>query len=273
MMVDGKVLCAVSRLMFQNPSPPYQPLWPVGVNFQEYDPLANSFTAVSSPTGAPDPIPSWQALMLILPDGNVLYSDFSSQLYVYAPSGSPLPAGKPTINSITANIAGISYHLTGTKLNGISEGASYGDDAQMNSNYPLVRMTNSASGNVYYARTYNWSSTGVMTGNTPVTTEFDLPAAVWPHPGVYSLVVVANGNSSDPVAFTVPAGTWVDFNYHGGGQNGSYATPFGTLAQGVSAVPTGQTILIKATGTSSETMTITKPMTIIAVGGSATIGQ
>ena len=91
--------------------------------------------------------------------------------------------------------------MTGTLLNGISEGAAYGDDAQMCSNYPLVRMTNS-SGDVYYSRTYNWSSTSVMTGNTVMTTEFTPPAGL--APGNYSLVVVANGNSSDPVSFVNP---------------------------------------------------------------------
>ncbi|NOU08308.1 MAG: M48 family metalloprotease, partial [Hyphomicrobiaceae bacterium] len=41
-----------------------------------------------------------------------------------------------------------------------TEGAAYGDDWQMSTNYPLVRLT-SGGGTVYYARTFNWSSTGV----------------------------------------------------------------------------------------------------------------
>ena len=69
----------------------------------------------------------------------------------------------------------------------------------MNSNYPLVRMTNSA-GSVFYARTHGWSSTAIQTGNKVMTTEFTLPANL---PLTrYSLVVVANGISSDPVSFT-----------------------------------------------------------------------
>ena len=86
-------------------------------------------------------------------------------------------------------------------LNGISEGAAYGDDVQMNSNYPVVRLTD-AAGNVHFARTFNWSSTGVMTGTTLETTEFRLPPGL--AAGMYSLVVVANGNSSDPVSFYTP---------------------------------------------------------------------
>jgi len=137
-------------------------------------------------------------MMLDLPDGSVLYSDFGSRLYVYQPTGAPLASGKPVINSITQNADG-SYLLTGTLLNGISEGAAYGDDAQMNSNYPLIRLTDSA-GHVRYARTFNWSSTGVRTGGALVSTRFTLPAGL--APGTNSLVVSANGIASDPVALT-----------------------------------------------------------------------
>src|ERR1043166_5273623 len=73
----------------------------------------------------------------------------------------------------------------------------------MDSNYPLVRMTNSNNGTVYYARTFGWNSTSVMTSNRPVSTEFALPANL---PSAnYSLVVVANGNASAPVAFSTAA--------------------------------------------------------------------
>jgi hypothetical protein len=181
-----------------------------------------------------------------------------------------LPAGKPAISSITANGDG-SYHLTGTRLNGISQGAAYGDEMQMDSNYPLVRFTD-GSGNVFYGRTYNWSSTGVMTGNTPVTTEFTLPPAVLlDGSAAYSLVIVANGISSDPVTFYGPV--WVDFNFNGFPQLGLNILPYHTLAQAVSAVPSGGTILIRTAGASPETMLLTKPMTLEAYGGSAIIGQ
>src|ERR1035437_2769653 len=67
----------------------------------------------------------------------------------------------------------------------------------MGSNYPLVRFTD-GSGNVYYGRTFNWSSTGVMTGTNIVSTEFTLPAGL---PAGSYLEVVANGIASDSVAF------------------------------------------------------------------------
>jgi hypothetical protein len=131
--------------------------------------------------------------MLCLPDGSVLYSHMNTDVYRYIPSGTAT-AFAPTITSISENADG-SFHLVGTGLNGISEGAAYGDDAQMATNYPLVRI-NHSNGNTYYARTYNWSSTRVQTGATSVTTEYALPAGF--PAGAYTLVVVANQFPSAP---------------------------------------------------------------------------
>ena len=264
MMVNGKVLCALGATCGNGgcPSPYY---------FYEYDYSAGpggSFMQVNTPFGSVTfTLPS---CMLDLPDGTVLFSDFSNQLYVYQPDGSPVAAGRPTITSIAANPDG-SFHLAGTGLNGISEGGTFGDEFQNNENYPLVRMTNNVTGGVYYARTYNWSSTDIQTGSTPVTTEFTLPASVFAGGGTnYSLVVVANGIASDPVTFYGPI--WVDFHYTGTLQLGTFSYPYSTLAQGIGAVPSGGTIFVKP-GSSTETPTITKPMTIIAIGGAATVGQ
>jgi subtilase family serine protease len=66
---------------------------------------------------------------------------------------------------------------------------------------------------------------------------------------------------------------YVDFNYSGITQNGSYNYPFKKLAQGTNAVIAGGTIIIKTAGASSETMTIAKPMTITTIGGAATVGH
>ena len=55
-------------------------------------------------------------------------------------------------------------------------------------------------GKSLFARTSNWSSTGVQTGSTPVSTDFSLPAYL-PN-GTYSLTVIANGIASAPVPFT-----------------------------------------------------------------------
>lgn len=169
--------------------------------FYEYNYLSNTFTQVSAPGGGTtfNSTPFANS-MLDLPDGSVLFvgGQNSGSLYVYTPVATPLAAGKPVITSITQNLDG-SYHLTGTGLNGISEGAMYGDDEQMACNYPLVRMTNTVTGYVYYARTHNWSSTTVQNTNL-VTTEFSLPSNL--PAGTYSLIVTAVGNPSAPVSFT-----------------------------------------------------------------------
>lgn len=85
------------------------------------------------------------------------------------------------------------------QLNGLPEGASYGDDASMSSNDPRVRLTESL-GHVYYARTFNFSFLGVATGSTPVSADFALATGL-PN-GSFSLVAVANGIASGAVSFT-----------------------------------------------------------------------
>ena len=66
---------------------------------------------------------------------------------------------------------------------------------------------------------------------------------------------------------------FVDFNYTGSITNGNYDTPFKTLAGGTNAVSVGGTIFIKTAGSSSETMTINKAMTITVSDGAATVGH
>ncbi len=188
MMVNGNILMALGPIAdYVGPT-----------TFYEYNYISNTITQISSPNGTDGNAP-YTENMLDLPDGTVLLFDGGGTgLFVYKPDGTPLAAGKPSISSITQNADG-SYHLTGIGLNGISGGAAYGDDQQMDSNYPLVRMTNSATGNVYYARTYNWSSTTIQNPN-PVTAEFSVPANL--PAGTYSLVVTVNGNPSAPTTFT-----------------------------------------------------------------------
>ncbi len=63
---------------------------------------------------------------------------------------------------------------------------------------------------------------------------------------------------------------WVDFDYVGP-EDGSYGRPFNTLTEAVSAAPASGTIGIRA-GSTSETPTISDPVTILACGGTVTIG-
>src|SRR5262249_10360745 len=108
--------------------------------------------------------------------------------------------------------------LTGTQLNGQSEGASYGDDAEMSSNYPIVYLTD-GSGNVFYARTSNWSTTGVQTGSLTETVTFTLPTGM--PLGSYSLFVSCAGLSSTAFPFSTGGGT---DTWDGGGSDSNWTT-------------------------------------------------
>ncbi|MBS1635195.1 MAG: T9SS type A sorting domain-containing protein [Bacteroidetes bacterium] len=193
MMVNGKILCAFSP---SSTATATDSIFKTPTYFYEFDYLTNTFTQVQAPNGTDTlNVAGYVTNMLDLPDGTVLYaSQGSAQYYIYTPAGSPLASGKPTINSVN-RISCDTLMLTGTLFNGISQGAAYGDDWQMATNYPIVRLSNGT--NVYYAKTFNWNSYGVMRGNQADTTYLQLPAGM--PPATYSMVVTANGISSDPV--------------------------------------------------------------------------
>jgi hypothetical protein len=158
----------------------------------EFNPTTNSYTDVTPGNGFPL---IYGNTMLVLPSGQVMLTNNTGRIDVFTPDGAPDPAWQPTISNITDNGNNV-FTLTGTQLNGLSEGAGFGDDAEMASNYPIVHLTD-ANGNVTFARTFNWSSTGVATGSTQESVEFTLPAG--DPPGAYLVSVIANGIVSTPV--------------------------------------------------------------------------
>jgi hypothetical protein len=161
-----------------------------------YNWQTNSFSAFSGPNTYSGP--PFLTRMLALPNGDLLYSENGNTLYQYDPGDSAPANAVPTITSIVHNTNG-TMTLTGTNLNGINVGATYGDDAQMSTNYPLVRF--SSGSNVYYASSYNWSNTGVMLGSTSETVNFTLPLGI--PAGTYSVVVAANGVASTATSLTI----------------------------------------------------------------------
>ncbi len=200
MMVNGHILLSCSPIgtisdEFRGPA-----------YFVEYDYTTNSFTQVTSPIpgyGADSmkDIACYQTQMLNLPDGNILVSvsqtGHSKQYYIYTPGSSPIPQGKPTIDNII-DLHCNSYKVTGKLFNGISEGSAFGDDWQMATNYPVIRLTDGT--NVYYANTINWNRIGaVRTDSLEDTAYFTLPSIPG---GTYSVVVTANGFASNPVILT-----------------------------------------------------------------------
>jgi len=141
--------------------------------------------------------------MLTLPNGQVLFNDGSSQLEVYTAGGNPNPSWAPSITSLSSTrlAPGRTYSLSGRQLAGLDQGSTYGDDIQDSTNFPLVRITNSATGVVTYARTSGWTSVSVAPG-TRSSTRFTVPPGT--PAGNSTLVVVANGIASPPSPVTIP---------------------------------------------------------------------
>lgn len=147
--------------------------------------------------------PSYDGRMVVLPTGKVLltaYDQVATQdVALYTNGGAPKDAWRPSITAVPKQLnRGATYAISGTLFNGFTEGASYGDDSQTATNYPLVRITNLASGHVFYARTHDHSRMGVERVGSPeiVSTLFDVPGGMELGPG--NLVVVANGIASKP---------------------------------------------------------------------------
>jgi len=163
-----------------------------GDNGGVYEFNGKTFTALSGVASCPP---------ILLPTGQVgLFC--SSSIQLYTPTGSPKSSWAPTIKSSPKSIApGGTYKITGTQFNGLSQAEAFGDEYQTATNYPLVRITNNASGNAFYARTHDHSTMGVATGSKIVSTNFDVPSSIGS--GASTLVVVANGIASKPVNVTV----------------------------------------------------------------------
>ena len=86
--------------------------------------------------------------------------------------------------------------LYGKQLNGLTQNNAYGDDYQGDTDYPLVRLTNTSTGKVYWALTHGESTHSIAPGKI-MYTKFDLPASI--PAGKYSLVSIANGIVSNAV--------------------------------------------------------------------------
>jgi len=166
-----------------------------------------TITEVMAPGGPFQDVPPFYDRMLALPNGQILVTDNFPYYWLYTPELTGASVGRPAISAITNDgvVNGVlTFTLTGTQLNGFSEGAAYGDDAQMATNYPIVELLDT-TGNVNFARTYDWDSTGVQTDSQVVQTKFTDSVA----PGAYLLSVSASGISSQDVLF-VQMGTGAD---------------------------------------------------------------
>ena len=78
---------------------------------------------------------------------------------------------------------------------------SYGDDAQMATNYPIIQIKNPNSGKIWYCRTFGHSTMGVATGTSVQTTNFQVPSSI--EKGSSELNLIANGIPSATVPISV----------------------------------------------------------------------
>ena len=205
LLPDGNVLVALNSGVFDPPT-----------HFFLFN--GTSFTSV--PDNATSSIlNNGNTYMLLLPTGQVLYNAGlgAAGIQIFTDPGSPNPADAPTITSFPSKLAtGVTYSLAGLQLNGLSEGAAFGDDYQSSTDYPLVQITNDGTGDVAYARTSGMTNRSIRPGESSCT-NFTLPNGI--ESGTSELRVVANGIASPPVPVTV-----------GAGGSGTHACPSYTLS-------------------------------------------
>jgi Dockerin type I domain len=196
------------------------PLFNQPTHVFDYDPNngpVGTITDVTPTTANGDPstlvsqlaaFPSFTDRFLMLPNGQALFTvGQTSQLYVYTAPGAVVTSSTPSITSV-APVGTNDYLLTGSAINGASQGASYGDDAEMDTNYPIVKVATTI-GTTYYARTTNWNKTGIGVTNGATSTHFALPTAISQAP-----VVTASGlSAAEGQALTnITVGTFTDPN-------------------------------------------------------------
>ncbi len=179
LLPNGNVLFAASAGAFHAP-----------VKFFEYTPGSpGSFTYVATDSTAT----SFQINLVMLPTGQVMKVDtdyVGVQLYnpspaTFSDSLRPVITGAPSCVNVNTT-----HTLNGKQLNGLSEDASYGDDAMANTNFPLVKIVNDSTGDVSYARTFSHSSRSI-TPNAASSTKFFVKPST--ETGASTMYVIANG--------------------------------------------------------------------------------
>jgi hypothetical protein len=251
LLPDGNVLVALdSGVVFQPPT-----------HFFLFDGMG--FTQV--PDNATSSIPNGgNTYMLLLPTGQVLYNAGlgAAGIEIFTDPGSPNPADAPTITVAPTRLAaGDTYTLAGLQLNGLSEGAAFGDDYQSSTDYPLVQITNDGTGAVTYARTWGMTNRSIAPQASSCT-HFTLPGGIGS--GSSELRVIANGIASASIPVDIGAGGsgpnscpnyTLSLATTGTGSGTVSSSPAG-IACGVTcsdAYPNGTIVALRATPVSGST--------------------
>jgi hypothetical protein len=204
LLPNGNVLCTVGSVVLAGGAQPGQTF---NVQFFEFD--GSTLIPAPSTTFASNAY-TYNCRLLVLPTGQVMLSTINDSnpliitgdVEIYTPSGGPQPDWRPHIHHVPRRLhPGGVYRLHGRQLNGLSQACAYGDDQQMATNYPLVRLWGGPGNHALYCRTFDHSTMSVATGDTIHHTHFEVPHDL-PH-GEYRLVVIANGIASHPVEVRV----------------------------------------------------------------------
>jgi hypothetical protein len=218
--------------------------------------------------------------MVVLPTGQVLATDSFETPEIYTPIGAAASAWAPAIGDAPSTIApGGVYPISGMQFNGLSQGAYFGDDAQAFTNYPIIRITNTASGHVVYARSFGHSTRSIAPG-TAASTNFAVPAGI--ELGPSTLAVIANGIASEPVVVTVAVPDLLTASVLPGSRSvilGQTATIFATMINtgpaalkncriGLpGAAPAGLTLDYQTTDPTTNALTGTPDVPVTIAGG------
>jgi hypothetical protein len=177
---NGKMLMMTSPLIFNS-----------GSIFFEWD--GSNLSQVPGPPNAPN-VSSFQGHLLVLPTGQIMYTDYTNDVEIFTPTAGYYNWAPSAFVTSLVISRGSSFILGGYKLNGLSQASAYGDDLQNATNYPIVRITNVATGHVFYCRTHDHSTMAVGYAG-PAKTRVDIPANM--ETGQSYLEVVANGIPSE----------------------------------------------------------------------------
>ena len=228
--------------------------WKPPVQYYEFD--GTNLNPVSAPPHAVSD-ETFYTRLLPLPSGQVLYSDNYSNIQIYTPSGQANPAWSPAVTSAPGAVTpGQTYTATGTQFNGLSQAAAYGDDVQDATNFPIISITNNATGHVFYCRTHGHSTMAIATGKTPVSTQFDVPG--FTEAGPSTLVVIANGIASSPWPLTVAQGSpdmTVASLHTGNFTPGETGVTYSLIVSNMGAMPTSGSVTVTDTLPASLTAT------------------
>jgi hypothetical protein len=187
LLPGGQVLCVAgntARQLINNKVG----FWSSPMIFYEYDPAKpqNGLTALTNQPPANSTVnnitanDTWTARLLLLPNGDVLLTSQQPTMAIYTPSANelqPQDSWRPVVSEIWSLPGGV-FRIDGSQLNGLSQAVSYGDDAQMATNRPLVRITTVPGNKVYYCPTFGHSTMGVAPGPALHSTRFTVPAGV-----------------------------------------------------------------------------------------------